>query len=49
MKPVDSFEHLDQQATSCFSSQYLIDQIQVQKAILVVATVQMPDLTENRK
>ena len=36
-------QHLNQQATSYPSAQCLVDEIQVQKPILVVATDQMPD------
>ena len=43
MKPVDFFQHWNQQATSCPSPQCLIDQNQVEKPIQVVATDQMPD------
>ena len=35
------------QATSCPSRQCFIDQIQVQKPIIVLATDQMPDHTQN--
>ena len=37
------FPDWNQQATSCLSPQCLIDQIKVQKPILVVVTDQMPD------
>ena len=43
MKLTEFFQHRNQQATSCPSPQCLVDQIQVQKPILVVATDQMPD------
>ena len=39
------FPTLKQQATSCPNPQCLIDQIQVQKPILVVGTNQMPNHT----
>ena len=39
------FQHLNQQATYCSSPECLLNQIQVQKQILVVATDQMPDHT----
>ena len=42
MKQVEIFKHWNQQATSCSGPQCLVDQIQVQKPILVVATDQMP-------
>ena len=45
MKPAEFSEHWNQQATSYPSPQHLIDQIQVQKPIEVVATDQMPDHT----
>ena len=45
MKQVDVFKHWIQQATSCPSLQCLVDLIQVQKPILVVATEQAPDHT----
>ena len=44
-KLVEFFQHWSQQATSCPSPQFLIDQIQVQKPILFVATDQIPDKT----
>ena len=43
MKPAEFSLHWNQQATFYPSSQYLIDQIQVQKPIQVVTTDQMPD------
>ena len=43
MKPVEYIQHWNQQATSCASPQYLMDQIQVQKPIPVAATDHMPD------
>ena len=39
------FQHWNQQATSYPSPQCLVDQIQVQKPILVVTTDQTPDHT----
>ena len=44
-KPVEFFLHLNQQATFCCSLYCLVDQVQVQKLILDVATDQMPDYT----
>ena len=41
MKPAEFFQQWNQQVPYC--PQYLTDQIQVQKPILVVATNQMPD------
>ena len=43
MKPAEFLQHWNQQAISCPSPQYLLDQIQGQKSILVAATDQMPD------
>ena len=43
------FQHLNQQATSCPSPKCLVDQVQFQKTILVVATDQMPDHTYSRE
>ena len=43
MKPAEFSQHCNQQAISYPSLQCLIDQIQVQKPIQVVATDQMPD------
>ena len=40
-------QHCNQQLTSCFRPQCLIDQIQVQKIILIVATNQMLDNSIN--
>ena len=48
MKPVDFLQHWNQQATFCPSPQCLVDQSQVQKPILVVATDQMPDHSQSR-
>ena len=39
----------NQQAISCSSPQYMLDQIQVQKPTLVVAIDQMPDHTLSRE
>ena len=41
MKPVAFSQHWNQQATTYPSPQYLVDQIQVQKPIQVIATDQM--------
>ena len=41
MKPAEFSQHWNQQATSYPSSQCLIDQIQVQKPIQIVATDQI--------
>ena len=38
-----AFQHWNQQATSCPGVQGLVEQIQVQKPILVAVTYQMPD------
>ena len=46
MKQVEFFQHWTQQATSYPSPQCLIDQIQIQEPILVVAKDQMPDHTK---
>ena len=46
MKPVKFFQYWNQQATFCSCPQCLVDQIQIQKPILVVATDQMPDQTK---
>ena len=43
------FQDWDQQAISCPSPHCLVDQIQVQEPILVVATDQMPDHIKRRK
>ena len=43
MKPIEFFQQWNQQATSCPNLPCLVDQIQVQKLILVVTTDQMPD------
>ena len=43
MKPAEFSQRWNQQATSYPSPQCLVDQIQVQKPIQVVATDQMPD------
>ena len=43
------FQQGNQQATTCPSPQCLIDQIQVQKPILVVATDQMPNHIQSRQ
>ena len=48
MKPAEFSQYWNQQATSYTSPQCLVDQIQVQKSIQVVATDQMPDHTENK-
>ena len=45
IKTVGFFQHWNQQATSCPTTQCLVDQIQAQKQILVVVTDQMPDHT----
>ena len=45
MKPAEFFQHWNQQATSCPNPQCLVDQIQVQKSIIVVFTDWMPDHT----
>ena len=45
MKQVEFFQYWNQQATSFRDSQCLVDQIQVQKQILVPATDQIPDYT----
>ena len=45
MKPVEFSEQWNQLATSSANPQCLIDQIQVQKPIQVIATDQMPDRT----
>ena len=42
MKPVEFSQPLNQQASFCPSPQCLVDQIQVQKPIQVVATDQIP-------
>ena len=44
-KPAEILQQLNQQATSCPSLQCPVDQIQVQKPVLVVAINQMPDQT----
>ena len=43
MKLNEFFQYWNQQATSCPSQQSLVDQIQVQKPVLVIVTGQMPD------
>ena len=48
-KPVEFFQHWTQQAASCPSPQCLKNQIQVQKSILVAATYQIPDHTQNQR
>ena len=45
MTPVEFFQHWNQQTTSCPSPQCLVDKIQVQKPIQVVATNQRHDHT----
>ena len=45
----DFFQHWNQQATSCPIPQCLVDQIQIQTPILIIATNQMPDYTYNRE
>ena len=45
MKPAEFFQYWNQQATFYPSPQWLLDQIQVQKPIQVVATDQMHDHT----
>ena len=45
MKTAEFYQHRNQETTSYPSSQCLVDQILVQKSILVVATDQMPDHT----
>ena len=45
MNPAEFFQHWNQQAASYPSPQYFVNQIQVKKPILVVATDQMPDHT----
>ena len=42
-KPAEFFQHGNQQPTYCPSPPCLVDQIQIQKPILIVATDQMPD------
>ena len=45
MKPVESSQHWNPQVTSWPSPKCLVDLIQVQKPVQVVATDQMPDHT----
>ena len=45
MKPAEFFQRWNEQATSCPSQNCFVDQIQVQKPIIIVVTDQMPDQT----
>ena len=48
-KPVEFFQHSNQQGTSCLNPQCLTNQIQVQKPVLVIAVDQMPDHIQSRE